>query len=99
MALHSAEDVLEKVKVPTLVIAGERDIFTPLWLSEEMADRIPGAQLLIIPQGSHAALVEQPQLLCLAVEKFLRERGVDSPAAESAAHRDESGRARRATSL
>jgi pimeloyl-ACP methyl ester carboxylesterase len=76
MALHSAEDVLEKIHCPTLVIAGEKDIFTPLWLSEEMADRIPGAQLLVIPQGSHAALVEQPQLFCLRVEKFLRDHGV-----------------------
>jgi pimeloyl-ACP methyl ester carboxylesterase len=77
MALHSAEDVLEKISVPTLVIAGERDIFTPLWLSEEMADRIPGARLLVIPQGSHAALVEQPELLCLAVEKLIRDNDLD----------------------
>lgn len=87
MALHSAEDVLEKIVAPTLVIAGERDIFTPLWLSEEMADRVPKAQLLVIPQGSHAALVEQPQLLCLAVEKFLRERGVDQGSAASESRR------------
>lgn len=77
MALHSAGDMLESIKVPTLVIAGERDIFTPLWLSEEMADRIPGARLLVVPQGSHAALVEQPQLLCLAVEKLIRDNDLD----------------------
>jgi pimeloyl-ACP methyl ester carboxylesterase len=77
MATHTAEDVLAKIKVPTLVIAGERDIFTPLWLSEEMADRIPGARLLVIPQGSHAALVEQPQLICLAVDKLIRDNDLD----------------------
>ncbi|HZV01483.1 MAG TPA: alpha/beta hydrolase [Planctomycetota bacterium] len=77
MALHSAESVLPTIHVPTLVIAGERDIFTPLHLSEEMADRIPGARLLVIPQGSHAALVEQPQLLCLAMEKLLRDNDID----------------------
>lgn len=80
MAFHSAEDVLEKIKVPTLVIAGEKDIFTPLWLSEEMTDRIPGARLLVIPQGSHAALVEQPELLCLAIEKMIRDNDLDGVA-------------------
>jgi pimeloyl-ACP methyl ester carboxylesterase len=82
MAKHTAIDVLDTIKCPTLVIAGERDIFTPLWLSEEMADRIPGARLLVIPQGSHAALVEQPQLLCLAVDKLIRESGIDDVGAE-----------------
>jgi pimeloyl-ACP methyl ester carboxylesterase len=93
MAKHTAEDVLDGVRCPTLVVAGERDIFTPLWLSEEMADRIPGARLLIIPQGSHAALVEQPQLLCLSVEKLIRDSGIDkaAPTAESASARVTAG--------
>ncbi len=83
MAMHTAEDLLERIEVPALVIAGERDIFTPLWLSEEMADRIPKARLLVIPQGSHAALVEQPQLLCLAVEKLIRDHDLDVAATAS----------------
>ncbi len=68
---HDAGDLLEQVRVPTLVVAGERDLFTPLYRSREMAARIPGAQLLVLREGSHAALVEQPELLALAVEKFL----------------------------
>ena len=83
MALHTAEDILDSIQVPALVIPGERDIFTPLWLSEEMADRIPKARLLVVPQGSHAALVEQPQLLCLAVEKLIRDHSLDAAASES----------------
>ncbi|MDF1660555.1 MAG: alpha/beta hydrolase [Planctomycetota bacterium] len=72
MAFHSVEDHLPNIKVPVLVVAATRDYFTPLWLSEEMADRIPEAELLIIPEGSHAAQVEQPELVSLRLKDFFR---------------------------
>src|SRR5205814_1658570 len=40
---HSAESWLGEVDVPTLVVAGEKDTFTPPSLSTVMAERIPGA--------------------------------------------------------
>jgi pimeloyl-ACP methyl ester carboxylesterase len=72
MAFHSVEDHLPNIDIPVLVVAATRDYFTPLWLSEEMADRIPAAELLIIPEGSHAAQVEQPELVTLRLKQFLR---------------------------
>lgn len=69
---HDASDMLETVQVPTLVVAGERDVFTPRHLSVQMAGRIPNAEMLEIPRGSHAALIEQPELINLRLEKFLR---------------------------
>ncbi len=74
MQRHTAAKWLDRVDVPTLVVAGENDRFTPHRLSVHMRDRIPGAELLTIPRGSHAALIEQPELLNLRLEKFLRER-------------------------
>jgi len=74
MAFHSVEDHLEQIAAPTLIVAGEFDYFTPLWLSEEMADRVPGAELVVIPRGSHAALVEQPELVHSVLESFLLRR-------------------------
>jgi pimeloyl-ACP methyl ester carboxylesterase len=68
---HDASDLLEQITVPVLVVAGERDLFTPLARSRELASRIPGAELLVLRQGSHAALVEQPELVALTLEKFL----------------------------
>ena len=70
---HDAGPYLSEVDVPTLVVAGERDLFTPRHLSMEMASRMPHAELLEIPRGSHAALIEQPELINLRLEKFLRE--------------------------
>jgi len=68
---HDATDMLGTIRVPTLVIAGERDVFTPRHLSVQMAGRIPNAEMLEIPRGSHAALIEQPELINLRIEKFL----------------------------
>lgn len=68
---HDATPYLEKIDVPTLVVAGERDLFTPRERSMEMVRAIPNAELLDIPRGSHIALVEQPELLHLRLEKFL----------------------------
>jgi len=73
---HDATALLPTVRVPTLVIAGERDLFTPAARSKELAAQIPGAELLVVRGGSHAALVEQPELINLALEKFLRLQGV-----------------------
>ncbi len=69
---HDAGPMLGDIQCPTLVVAGERDLFTPRHLSLEMAARIPHAELLEIPRGSHAALIEQPELINLRIEKFLR---------------------------
>lgn len=74
MAEHNAWDHLAHVDVPTLVVAGERDKFTPGWLSRKMAAQIPGAELMLIPEGTHTAPLEAPGLVELRVERFLRER-------------------------
>jgi pimeloyl-ACP methyl ester carboxylesterase len=68
---HSAWDHLPHVKVPTLIVAGTADTFTPFWLSEEMQSRIPGAELLAVPGGTHVAPIEHPELITLRLEKFL----------------------------
>jgi len=71
---HSAEDLLPKIQVPTLVVAAERDTFTPPALAEKMAEAIPDAEFLFMRGGSHAAPVEQPGTIEMRLEKFLLER-------------------------
>ena len=73
MERHTAEDVLETILVPTLVIAGEEDRFTPLRVMEKMWRSIPEAEFLVIPKGTHTALVENPILMNLRIELFLRD--------------------------
>jgi len=75
---HTAEDLLPRIEVPCLVVAAEKDTFTPPALARAMADAIPEAEFFTIRGGSHAAPVEQPVTVQLRVDKFLRER-VDAP--------------------
>jgi pimeloyl-ACP methyl ester carboxylesterase len=73
MEEHSAEDVLGTVDVPTLLVSGEEDLITPLWVMEKMRRSIPGAEHLVIPKGTHTALIENPLLMNLRIELFLRD--------------------------
>jgi pimeloyl-ACP methyl ester carboxylesterase len=72
---HDASSVLDTVKVPTLIIAGDRDLMTPRAAAERMARRIPGAEIMLVPGGTHYVAVEYPELVNLRAEKFFRERG------------------------
>lgn len=74
LAQHSAADVLATITVPVLVVTGDHDLLTPVNQSREMVRAIPGAELLVIPSGTHYTPLEFPELIHLRVEKWLRER-------------------------
>src|SRR5262249_30792667 len=74
---------LKDIDVPTLIVAGENDQLTPLSLSHRMRDDIRGAELLLLPKGSHAGIIEHPELISLRLEKFLRQRIVPFLAARA----------------
>lgn len=75
---HDTEPVLKTIQVPTLIIAADDDTFTPVWVSKKKHHLIPHSELMIIKKASHVALAEQPELINLRMEKFLKERGVGS---------------------
>jgi pimeloyl-ACP methyl ester carboxylesterase len=74
---HSADDLLPSIDVPTLVIAGSRDGFTPPDRSVAMAQAIPGARLLLVEEGSHTTPIERPELVNKAIADLL-ERSIDA---------------------
>jgi pimeloyl-ACP methyl ester carboxylesterase len=84
-AQSDATDHLPAIAAPTLIIAGEQDAFTPMWLSVKMHATIPGSELLVLPGGSHVGPLEHPELCELRIEKFFNDhfRG-DSGAVEPA---------------
>ena len=73
-ARHDASDHLPEVKVPVLVVAGEKDTWTPFSLSTGMHEAIPESELLVLPAGTHTGPLEHPELVALRLEKFLVER-------------------------
>ena len=65
------DDVLPLLSVPTLVVAGERDRLVRLATARELAARIPGARLFVVPGASHFCVLERPRLVNLEVERHL----------------------------
>jgi pimeloyl-ACP methyl ester carboxylesterase len=62
---------LSAIHVPTLVIHGESDRLVPPGNGRLIADRIPGAKLVIIPHASHLFLTDQTEAAHDSILKFL----------------------------
>ncbi|MFT6142225.1 MAG: pimeloyl-ACP methyl ester carboxylesterase [Myxococcota bacterium] len=71
---HDLEDFLCEVHVPVLIFAGEKDLFTPLHRSYRMADLIPDSELVVLPEGSHAAIVEYPDTINQRLDRFIDQK-------------------------
>jgi pimeloyl-ACP methyl ester carboxylesterase len=82
---HSAEDVLERVRVPTLIVAGDRDQLTPVSIAEEMRRRIAGSSLHVVRGHSHLAQVERPDEVHAVVDAFLARHALDGATAAAGA--------------
>jgi 3-oxoadipate enol-lactonase len=62
---------LEQLTVPTLVIAGEEDHVYPPSLARRMAERIRGAELVVLEGCGHLSNLEQPEQFNAALLAFL----------------------------
>lgn len=70
-AERTALPLLPHVAQKTLVIAGEDDGFTPLFMSHRLVDILPDAKLLVVPNTSHTAPLEAPEAFEAAILGFL----------------------------
>ena len=66
---------LPNIRVPSVVIVGDRDALTPPELSEEMARGLPDAQLAVIGRAGHMALAEQPDAVNAVLLSWLDRLG------------------------
>jgi pimeloyl-ACP methyl ester carboxylesterase len=69
---HDAAPLLPEVDVPTLVVVGGKDPFSPPSQGRAMAAAIPGAVLREVPGGTHGAILEYPEVVNGYVLDFLR---------------------------
>jgi 3-oxoadipate enol-lactonase len=67
---------LAKIRVPTLVIVGEREPRATIRGSREWASWIPGAEFLVLPGAHHAAPREAAPAWNAAVQAFLDRHGL-----------------------
>jgi 3-oxoadipate enol-lactonase len=69
---HDAYDRLPHIKCPTLVITGKDDALIAWENSRLIAQRIPGAELVLLEPAGHCFWLEQPERSSEAISRFLQ---------------------------
>jgi len=64
---------LPGIAVPALVIAGALDQGTPPEMARVIAQGIPGARLVVLPEASHLSALEQPLAFRSTLDDWLRQ--------------------------
>jgi len=62
---------LERLTVPTLLITGDADLYSPPALIRMIAAHIPGSEVVVVPGAGHSSYFEQPAAFNRAVLAFL----------------------------
>ena len=62
---------LDKLSLPALIIAGKDDLLTPPSFSEYLHKEIKGSELVLIEDAGHMVMIEQPNEVNQAIEKFI----------------------------
>ncbi|GAC1338666.1 MAG: alpha/beta hydrolase [Candidatus Dormibacteria bacterium] len=76
MPRYNLLDRLSEIRCPTLVTVGRHDWITPVAASEEIASRIPNAELVVFENSGHSPPSEEPERFQQVVRDFLRSAGV-----------------------
>jgi pimeloyl-ACP methyl ester carboxylesterase len=72
MVRKDSRPFLKDIRVPTLVLSGDKDRLISNEYSKEMADMIPGATLVIVPECGHLAPAERPEAVSAALDAWLK---------------------------
>lgn len=64
-------ETMQSLPIPTLLVVGEEDTFTPPAIMQRMESILPDARLLIVPQAGHLVPLEVPEVFNAAVLAFL----------------------------
>ena len=70
---HDTSGRLGRITAPTLVVAGGLDIVTPPRLGRAVAEAIPGAELVVLPDEAHQPFQERPDEFNALVDGFWRQ--------------------------
>jgi 3-oxoadipate enol-lactonase len=75
---------LGDIDAPTLVVVGAEDLVTPVSDAAQLARGLPDAELVVLPFGGHAAVLEFPAEVLSPIIRFLRDRLVAPATAPTA---------------
>jgi pimeloyl-ACP methyl ester carboxylesterase len=63
--------MLNSIRVPTLLMTGDADLYTPPSLLRLVAAQIPNSEIVIVPEAGHALYWERPDVFNQAVLDFI----------------------------
>jgi 3-oxoadipate enol-lactonase len=66
------KDQISRITLPTLVVSGREDVFTPIHLAEQIHRSIRGSEWKILEGVGHALYIEEAPALSQTVLEFLR---------------------------
>jgi pimeloyl-ACP methyl ester carboxylesterase len=64
-------ELLPRIEIPTLVLAGADDRTAPASVMQRMAEKIPGSEYLVLDGCGHLGPMDQPDAFNQALEGFL----------------------------
>jgi pimeloyl-ACP methyl ester carboxylesterase len=67
LARPDAAPLLAGIRCPTLVLCGENDSWAPADRHRDMAARIAGARLILVPECGHMSTMERPEAITQAL--------------------------------
>ncbi|GAA1302243.1 hypothetical protein GCM10009647_018830 [Streptomyces sanglieri] len=71
---------------PVLILAGDKDLVTPSSHSETIADQLPDAELVIVPDAGHLVMLEHPETVTDRLADLLVRVGAVAAAANVGGH-------------
>jgi pimeloyl-ACP methyl ester carboxylesterase len=66
-------DILGTVRVPTLLLYGDKDQRSPRRIAESLSDSIPTSRLVFVPDAGHDVNLEAPDAFDREVRSFLHQ--------------------------
>lgn len=75
---HDTTDRLKYINCPTLVLVGKQDILTPVKFSQQLAQSIAKAELVVLDSGGHGILVESPDAAASVMLNFINKLQFDA---------------------
>lgn len=73
MMNFNGDEILEQIKCPALIVAGENDKVTPRSFQQDLHAKIAHSEFMLVPYGSHCTQLDFPEYVNMRLEKFWRQ--------------------------
>jgi pimeloyl-ACP methyl ester carboxylesterase len=69
------EEDLNEIKIPTLIIWGRNDTYTPLWMGRKLNILIKQSELVIM-EGKHGLPISEPEKITVTIKNWIKNENI-----------------------